>query len=78
MELVDSNAGVNAVDQFGNSALMAAVQAGPKMHMVVATLLNAWKPKVDVNFAKPSGHTALFYAAAQVRIRLTCKQFNKL
>ena len=33
--------------------------------MVVASLLNSWKPKPDVQFAKPSGHTALFYAVAQ-------------
>lgn len=38
---------------------MAAVQGGPKLHMAVATLLNAWRPKVDVNFAKPSGHTVI-------------------
>jgi len=49
--------------QEGNSALMAAVQGGPKLHMAVATLLNAWRPKVDVNFAKPSGHTVIFLLA---------------
>jgi ankyrin repeat protein len=54
-----------ATPQGGSSALMAAVQGGPKLHMAVATLLNAWRPKVDVNFAKPSGHTALFYAVTQ-------------
>jgi hypothetical protein len=65
---------VNAVDALGNSALIAAVQKvgggglGPNSdlgQMVVATLLNAWRPKCEVDFAKPSGHTVLFYAATQ-------------
>lgn len=63
MEMVDHHVGVNAVDKYGNSALMAAVDAGAPMQMVVATLINAWQPRVDVNFQKPSGHSALFYAA---------------
>ena len=67
MEMVDNHAGVNAVDRHGNSALMAAVQGGSRMQMVVATLLNAWRPKADVDFVKPSGHSVLFYAATQVR-----------
>jgi len=62
MDMVDGHAGVNAVDKYGNSALMASVQAGKRMQMAVATLLNSWKPKCDVDFKKPSGHTALFYA----------------
>mmetsp|Transcript_62135 Transcript_62135/g.122041 ORF Transcript_62135/g.122041 Transcript_62135/m.122041 type:complete len:358 (-) Transcript_62135:161-1234(-) len=72
MEMIDHEAGVNAVDALGNSALMAAVQkvgsggSGADMaQMAVATLLNAWRPKCDVGFAKPSGHTVLFYAATQ-------------
>lgn len=65
MEIVENHIGVNAVDKYGSSALMAAVQGGSKMQMVVASLLNTWRPKVDVNFAKPSGHSALFYAATQ-------------
>lgn len=65
MEMVDNSAGVNAVDTAGNSALMSAVQKGEKGQMVVATLLNAWRPKCSVGFAKPSGHTALFYAVTQ-------------
>jgi len=65
MDMIDGHAGVNAVDKYGNSALMASVQAGPRMQMAVATLLNSWKPKCDVDFQKPSGHTALFYAVTQ-------------
>jgi len=57
---------VNAVDKYGNSALMAAVQSGSnKMQMVVASLINSWRPKVDVDYAKPSGHSVLFYAVTQ-------------
>ena len=65
LDMVDHHAGVNAVDRAGNSALMAAVQSGARMQMVVATLLNAWRPKVDVGFTKPSGHSVLFYAVTQ-------------
>jgi hypothetical protein len=66
MEMVDNHVGVNAVDKYGNSALMAAVQSGSnKMQMVVASLINSWRPKVDVDYSKPSGHSVLFYAVTQ-------------
>jgi hypothetical protein len=73
LDMVDNHTGVNAVDQFGNSALMSAVQlssmsavqTGGNMQMAFAALLNSWRPKVHVNFAKPSGHSALFYAVTQ-------------
>lgn len=63
LDMIDNHTGVNAVDEYGATPLMVAVQL--KMQVIVAVLLNAWKPKVDVNFAKPSGHTVLFYAVAQ-------------
>jgi len=65
LDMVANHTGVNAVDRFGNSALMSAVQTGGNMQMAVAALLNSWRPKVDVNFAKPSGHSVLFYAVTQ-------------
>lgn len=61
--------GVNAVDMYGTSALMAAVEAGSKMQMVVASLINSWRPSVDVTYTKPSGHSVLFYTVTQVRSR---------
>jgi hypothetical protein len=60
--------GVNAVDKYGNSALMAAVEAGSKMQMVVASLINSWRPTVDVGYTKPSGHSILFYTVTQVKL----------
>ena len=65
MEMIDGHAGVNAVDRMGNSALMASVQGGARLQMAVATILNSWRPKADVDFQKPSGHSVLFYAASQ-------------
>lgn len=63
LEMIDKHVGVNAVDEYGHTPLMAAVQMN--LSVVIASLLNSWKPKVDVNFAKPSGHSVLFYAVAQ-------------
>lgn len=60
--MIDEHTGTNAVDQWGASPLMVAIQT--KAQLVVASLLNTWRPKVDVNFAKASGHTALFYCIA--------------
>lgn len=65
MEMVDNHVGVNAVDMYGTSALMAAIEAGSKMQMVVASLINSWRPSVDVGYTKPSGHSVLFYAVMQ-------------
>jgi ankyrin repeat protein len=59
-DLIDSHVGVNAVDEWGQTPLMVAVQTN-RMD-IVAALLNTRLPKVDVNTAKPSGYTALFYA----------------
>lgn len=65
--LIDvSIVGVNAVDMYGTSSLMAAVEAGSKMQMVVASLINSWRPTVDVGYSKPSGHSVLFYTVTQV------------
>eukprot|EP00607_Mallomonas_marina_P002193 CAMPEP_0182435656 /NCGR_PEP_ID=MMETSP1167-20130531/76949_1 /TAXON_ID=2988 /ORGANISM="Mallomonas Sp, Strain CCMP3275" /LENGTH=309 /DNA_ID=CAMNT_0024626935 /DNA_START=76 /DNA_END=1005 /DNA_ORIENTATION=- len=60
LDLIDEHKGVNAMDEYGQTALMIAVQ---KQELtVVAGLLNARMPKVNVNTAKSSGYTALFYA----------------
>ena len=71
LDMVDNHTGVNAVDRYGNSALMSAVSIGGSMQMAVASLLNSWRPKVDVNFVKPSGHSVLFYAVVQEESRGT-------
>lgn len=59
-DMIDKKQGVNALDEWGQSILMLATREGELT--VVATLLNARMPKVNVNMAKSSGYTALFYA----------------
>ena len=51
---------VNAIDEYGQSILMTAVQRG--VLPVVASLLNARRPRVEVDLTKGNGFTALFYA----------------
>lgn len=51
LDLVDQHVGVNAVDEWGQTPLMIAVQMN--RIDIVAALLNTRKPKVDVNAAKP-------------------------
>lgn len=60
LDLIEKHVGVNAVDEWGQTPLMVAVQTNRVD--VVAALLNTRLPKADVNAAKPSGYTALFYA----------------
>mmetsp|Transcript_44126 Transcript_44126/g.32112 ORF Transcript_44126/g.32112 Transcript_44126/m.32112 type:complete len:320 (-) Transcript_44126:56-1015(-) len=60
LDLIENHVGVNAVDEWGQTPLMVAVQIN-RMD-VIASLLNTRLPRVDVNVAKPSGYTALFYA----------------
>jgi len=50
----------NAVDKTGTSLLMRAVQDDNTL--ILATLLNAFRPKTELNKPRPSGHTALMYA----------------
>ncbi len=50
-EMIDNHIGVNAVDEWGQTPLMIAVQM--KHLPIVAALLNTRLPKVDVNAAKP-------------------------
>lgn len=50
VELIDDHVGVNAVDEWGQTPLMIAVQL--KHLPVIAALLNTRLPKVDVNAAK--------------------------
>lgn len=59
-EMIENKKGVNALDEWGQSILMLATRENELT--VVATLLNARMPKVNVNMAKSSGYTALFYA----------------
>lgn len=55
--------GSGAVNEWGYSALMFAVEM--EVLSCFSYLLNTRMPMVDVNFAKPSGHTAIFYAVVQ-------------
>lgn len=63
LDLVENHTGINAYDEGGSTPLMIAAQLGGIQLM--ATLLNARMPKVNVNLAKQSGYTALFYAVNQ-------------
>ena len=56
----EDRVGTNAVDEHGASALVIAVQTRQKV--LAASLLNAYNPSVDVDFATPSGYTALHFA----------------
>jgi hypothetical protein len=60
LDLIDMHLGVNAVDEWGQTALMIAV-ANQNLE-IISALLNTRMPKVNVNLAKSSGFTAVFYA----------------
>lgn len=60
LDLVENHTGINAYDEGGSTPLMIAAQLGGTQLM--ASLLNARMPKVNVNLAKETGYTALFYA----------------
>lgn len=60
LDLVEQHVGINAMDEYGQTPLMIAVS---KQYLpVIASLLNTRRPKVEVNQAKATGFTALFYA----------------
>lgn len=60
IDMIENHHGVNAVDEYGQTPLMIAAS---KQHLpLLASLLNTRRPTVDVNMAKSSGFTALFYA----------------
>jgi hypothetical protein len=60
LDLIEDHIGINGMDEYGQTPLMIAV--GRQYLPVVAALLNTRRPKVDINSAKSSGFTALFYA----------------
>lgn len=60
LDLLEAKQGVNAVDEVETTPLMYAAMMD--LLPVVASLLNARRPSVDINMAKSSGHSALFYA----------------
>lgn len=60
LDLIGDHHGINAVDEWGQTLLMHAVQGGSIE--VVSALLNTRMPKVDVNIAKHNGFTAVIYA----------------
>ena len=53
LDLVTDHKGINARDEWGQTSLMLAVMRNEQM--VIAALLNARMPKVDVNAAKSVG-----------------------
>jgi ankyrin repeat protein len=59
-DLLEQHIGVNAVDEYGQTPLMIAL-TNNHVH-IIGELMNTRKPTVDINFAKHSGFTALFYA----------------
>lgn len=62
IDLIDEHKGINSRDENAATSLMIATQQG--ILPIVAALLNTRMPKVNVNLAKPTGYTALFYAVA--------------
>jgi len=50
------------MDEWGQTPLMLALSRPRELLSVVAFLMNTRRPMVDVNLAKASGFTALFYA----------------
>jgi hypothetical protein len=60
LDLVENHTGINAFDEGGSTPLMIAAQLGGTQ--LIASLLNARMPRANVNLAKQSGYTALFYA----------------
>ena len=60
LDLIEAHKGINAVDEYGFTPLMIAAA---NQHLpLLAGLLNTRRPAVEVNKAKASGFTALFYA----------------
>lgn len=59
LDFLEMQMGINAVDQWGQSALMLAISSG--VVPIVAGLLNARMPKININYAKANGKTAIFY-----------------
>ena len=53
LDMIEQHKGINAVDEWGQTSLMMAVQL--KKLEVVASLLNTRMPKVNVNAAKSVG-----------------------
>jgi hypothetical protein len=62
LDMIDNHQGINAVDEWGHTPLMVALRKPRDMMPVIAYLLNTRRPMVDVNLAKATGFTALFYA----------------
>ena len=65
LDLLEMQVGINAVDEWGQSALMLAISSG--VVPIVAGLLNARMPKIDINYAKANGKTAIFYVVESTK-----------
>jgi len=56
----EEHLGINARDKFGMTSLMIAIIN--KQDVLIGTLLNSYKPRLDINAQNPQGYTALAYA----------------
>ena len=60
LDMIEKHEGINAVNEWGQSALMVAVKT--EFMMIIAGFLNARRPKVNVNHSTHSGFTAIYYS----------------
>lgn len=60
VDLINNHHGINAKDEFGETPLIVSVRQN--LLTPLAALLNTRMPKVDVNYAKSNGFTALMYS----------------
>lgn len=74
-DMIEKHEGINAVDEWGQSLLILAVIN--QYEFVVPPLLNSRLPKVNVNFAKHNGMTALFYAVEKPKMFSTFQALLK-
>lgn len=73
LDLIELHRGINAFDEWGQSALMMAVQL--KKLEIVAGLLNTRMPKVNVNIAKSVSCTLPFDTVSFPKVILTIASF---
>lgn len=74
-ELLENHTGVNAVDEWGQTPLLLAV--ANQYEFLVPPLLNSRLPKVNINYAKHNGITALYYAVEKPKMFSTFQAILK-
>ena len=58
LSLIEAHIGINAVDQWGQNPLIIAV--AKNSITIISTLLNAFDPKIDINYAKSVSTTHIY------------------